>query len=75
MASSVYYKFKAQKEESKVSFDGTGISVFDLKKEIIQANNLKDNRDVDLLLYDPTSNQGAHLFCNVIHPIRSVRRL
>lgn len=57
MASSVYYKFKAQREESKISFDGTGISVFDLKKEVILANNLKDNRDVDLLLYDPSSNQ------------------
>ncbi len=59
MASSVYYKFKAQREESKISFDGTGISVFDLKKEVILANNLKDNRDVDLLLYDPSSNQGV----------------
>ncbi|KLO19113.1 DWNN-domain-containing protein [Schizopora paradoxa] len=57
MASSVYYKFKAQKDESKISFDGTGISVFDLKKGIILANNLKDNRDVDLLLYDSSSNQ------------------
>ena len=59
MASSVYYKFKAQKDESKISFDGTNISVFDLKKGIILANNLKDNRDVDLLLYDSSSNQGA----------------
>ncbi|KAI5120369.1 hypothetical protein M0805_006891 [Coniferiporia weirii] len=51
MASSVYYKFKSQRDESKVSFDGTGISVFDLKKEIILANNLKAN-DFDLLLLD-----------------------
>lgn len=59
MASSVYYKFKAQRDESKISFDGTGISVFDLKKGIILANKLKDNRDVDLLLYDSSSNQGT----------------
>ncbi|KAI0043019.1 hypothetical protein FA95DRAFT_503791 [Auriscalpium vulgare] len=32
---SVFYKFK-----SRVTFDGTGIPVFDLKKEIILANNL-----------------------------------
>lgn len=57
MASSVYYKFKSQKDESKVSFDGTGISVFDLKKEIILANNLKAN-DFDLLLFDSSTNQG-----------------
>jgi len=52
----VYYKFKSQREESKVSFDGTGISVFDLKKEIVLANNLKAN-DFDLLLYDPSTDQ------------------
>lgn len=57
MASSVYYKFRSQKDESKVSFDGTGISVFDLKKEIILANNLKGN-DFDLLLLNPQTNEG-----------------
>ena len=57
MASSVYYKFKSQKDESKIKFDGTGISVFDLKKEIIIANNLKAN-DFDLLVFDPSTDQG-----------------
>lgn len=60
MASSVYYKFRSQKDESKVSFDGTGISVFDLKKEIILANNLKGN-DFDLLLLNPQTNEGMSL--------------
>lgn len=60
MASSVYYKFRSQKDESKVSFDGTGISVFDLKKEIILANNLKGN-DFDLLLLNPQTNEGMFL--------------
>lgn len=60
MASSVYYKFRSQKDESKVSFDGTGISVFDLKKEIILANNLKGN-DFDLLLLNPQTNEGISL--------------
>ena len=59
MASSVYYKFKSQRDESKLTFDGTGISVFDLKKEIILSNNLKAN-DFDLVVLDPTSQQGAH---------------
>ena len=58
MASSVFYKFKSQRDESRVTFDGTGISVFDLKKEIILANNLKAN-DFDLHIYDPNTNQGA----------------
>ncbi|TDL23587.1 DWNN-domain-containing protein [Rickenella mellea] len=56
MSSAVFYKFKSQRDESKVSFDGTGISVFDLKKEIILANNLKAN-DFDLLLLDPRTEQ------------------
>ncbi|KAH8108327.1 DWNN-domain-containing protein [Phellopilus nigrolimitatus] len=56
MTSSVYYKFKSQRDESKVSFDGTGISVFDLKKEIVLANNLKAN-DFDLLLYNSSTDQ------------------
>lgn len=58
MASAVYYKFKSQREESRVAFDGTGISVFDLKKEIILANNLKAN-DFDLLLFDSSTDQGG----------------
>ncbi|KAG8880933.1 hypothetical protein FRB97_000326 [Tulasnella sp. 331] len=51
MSFSVYYKFKSQRQESRVTFDGTGISVFDLKKEIILQNNLKAS-DIDLLLFD-----------------------
>ena len=57
MTSSVYYKFKSQRDESKITFDGTGISVFELKREILLVNNLKTN-DFDLLLFDPSSDQG-----------------
>ena len=57
MTSSVYYKFKSQRNESKITFDGTGISVFELKREILLVNNLKTN-DFDLLLFDPSSDQG-----------------
>ena len=37
MASSVFYRFASRKDESRVTFDGTGISIFDLKREIILA--------------------------------------
>ncbi|KIJ65554.1 hypothetical protein HYDPIDRAFT_110662 [Hydnomerulius pinastri MD-312] len=57
MASSVFYKFKSQRDESRVTFDGTGISVFDLKKEIILANNLGKANDFDLYVYDASTNQ------------------
>lgn len=61
MASSVFWKFKSQKDESRVTFDGTTISVFDLKKEIILANNLVSSAsDFDLLILDPSTEQGQH---------------
>lgn len=58
MASSVFYKFRSQREESRIPFDGTGISVFDLKKEIILANNLGKANDFDLFVYEGSSNGG-----------------
>jgi len=58
MASSVFYKFNSRKDESRVSFDGTGIAVFDLKREIILANNMGKANDFDLFIYDATSKQG-----------------
>ncbi|KAL5452055.1 hypothetical protein PMIN06_006077 [Paraphaeosphaeria minitans] len=58
MSSSVFYKFKNQKEPERITFHGTGISVFELKREIITATGLGDGSDFDLHLYpedDPTS--------------------
>ncbi|EIW58798.1 DWNN-domain-containing protein, partial [Trametes versicolor FP-101664 SS1] len=57
MASSVFYRFRSQKDESRVTFDGTGISVFDLKKEIILANNLSKANDFDLVVLDNASEE------------------
>ncbi|KAJ7066569.1 DWNN domain-containing protein [Mycena amicta] len=57
MASSVFYKFNSQKNESRVTFDGTGISVFDLKRDIILANNMGKANDFDLYIFDAGSNK------------------
>ncbi|KAJ7890471.1 DWNN domain-containing protein [Mycena olivaceomarginata] len=57
MASSVFYKFNSRKDESRVTFDGTGISVFDLKRDIILANNMGKANDFDLFIYDSGSNK------------------
>ncbi|ODQ68088.1 DWNN-domain-containing protein, partial [Nadsonia fulvescens var. elongata DSM 6958] len=58
MSSSVYYKFKSQKEPSKVTFDGTGISVFDLKREIILTNKLSSSADTfDLVIVNPDTKE------------------
>jgi len=60
-----------------VSFDGTGISVFDLKKEIILANNLGKASDFDLVVFDGSSGEGLSV-CLVLtprcHPDRLVPR-
>ena len=56
MTSTVYYRFKSQKDEAKVSFDGAGISVAGLKNEIALSNNLKST-DSDLLIFD-ASDKG-----------------
>ena len=51
MSSVVYYKFLHQKNKSVIHFDGTSISVFDLKKEIIIQNQLGSGQDFNLRLY------------------------
>lgn len=52
MSSSVFYKFKSQKEPSRVEFDGTGISVFELKRDIIIKSGLGDGADFDLAIFN-----------------------
>ena len=56
----MFYKFKCQREESRITFGGTGISVFDLKKEIILANGLVKANDFDLVVLDPSSGDGTY---------------
>ena len=58
MSSSVFFRFKSQKEPTRVAFDGTGISVFELKREIITINRLGDGSDFELIISSEDSNQG-----------------
>lgn len=57
MSSSVFYKFKSSKEPQRITFDGTGITVFELKREIINISGLGDGTDFDLSIYDESSNE------------------
>ena len=84
MASSVFYKFKSRKDESRVNFDGTGISVFDLKKEIIISNNLSKANDFDLVVLDSSGEGGNNpaslklailLSCLYAQSTRTTRKL
>ncbi|KAH3671965.1 hypothetical protein OGAPHI_000151 [Ogataea philodendri] len=49
----IYYKFRSQRDDliSTIKFDGTGLTVFELKREIIYANKLINSSDTDILLY------------------------
>jgi protein MPE1 len=58
MSSSVFFRFKSQKEPSRATFDGTGISVFELKREIILQSRLGDGTDFELILSSVDGNEG-----------------
>ncbi|KAI9208706.1 DWNN domain-containing protein [Polychytrium aggregatum] len=53
----VYYKFKAAKSFDTVIFDGTTISVFDLKKEIMQQKKLGKGTDFDLSIHNAETSE------------------
>jgi protein MPE1 len=57
MSSWVHFKFKSSKEPTRINFDGTGLTVFELKREIITTSHLGDGNDFDLLIYDESSNE------------------
>lgn len=56
--SSVFYKFRNQVESQRVTFDGTGITVFELKRDIISLSKLGDGSDFDLILRNPDTDEG-----------------
>lgn len=58
MTSSVFFRFKSQKEPSRVTFDGTGISVFELKRDIITQSKLGDGTDFELVVSAEDTNEG-----------------
>ena len=63
MASSVFFKFKSQKEPTRVEFDGTAISVFELKRDIIIKSGLGDGTDFDLAIYTDDGKEGKSPDC------------
>jgi protein MPE1 len=61
MVSFVHFKFKSQKEPQRISFDGTTITVWDLKREIINVARLGDGTDFDLKVYNEGTNEGKSI--------------
>ena len=68
MESSVFFKFKSNKEPTRVEFDGTGISVFELKREIILKSALGDGTDFDLVIAaDEGFKEGEYNTQSIFH--------
>lgn len=57
MSSTIFYRFRSQKDSDRILFDGTGLTVFDLKREIIQENRLGDGTDFQIRIYNPDTNE------------------
>lgn len=75
---SIYYKFKSSKLTSRVNIDGTSLSVFDLKKEILLSNRMAINKgnDFDLiLLRDTPSQEGNCCFVSQAHLLIDLHRV
>jgi protein MPE1 len=66
MSSSVFYKFKSQKEPSRIEFDGTGITVFELKRDIIIKSGLGDGTDFDLAIFKDDGKEGKNFLGAVL---------
>jgi protein MPE1 len=60
--SSVFYRWGARKDESRITFDGTHISVFDVKREIILNNKMGNGKDFDIGVFDNVTGEGVSLF-------------
>lgn len=48
------------KDAQRVTFDGTDISVWELKREIMTIMKLGDGKDFDLALYKDNTDEGRH---------------
>ena len=55
---SVHFRFKSMKDAQRVTFDGTDISVWELKREIMIIMKLGDGKDFDLALYKDNTDEG-----------------
>jgi hypothetical protein len=60
MASRVQFKFKSAVTSETVLFDGTYISVGDLKREIVDKKGLSKDHAAELLLSEAQTGRGTH---------------
>jgi len=54
----IFYKFKSLKEYDAFKFEGNGVSVWELKKEIIKEKRLTKATDYELILNNAQTKEG-----------------
>lgn len=59
MSSSIFFRFKSQKDPLQITFDGTSLSVFEVKRDIISISKLGDGTDFDLEIYSADGNNES----------------
>lgn len=55
----IHYKFRSAKDVDTINFEGLGLPLWELKKEIIQAKRLGSANDFDLVVTNAQSNEGT----------------
>ena len=60
MSSSIFFRFKSQKDNLQITFDGTSLSVFEVKRDIITLSRLGDGTDFDLEIYSGDNNESKY---------------
>jgi protein MPE1 len=63
MSSSIFFKFKSRKDVLQINFDGTSLSVFEVKREIMSIARLGDGKDVDLDIYTSDTMESEFVSC------------
>lgn len=61
MSSSIFYRFKSWKDSQQITFDGTSLSVFEVKRDIITLQRLGDGTDFDLEIYASDTNESESI--------------
>jgi protein MPE1 len=56
MGSCIYYRFKSYKDFSTITFEGAGLSLWELKYEIVTQRKM-NSKDFDLIFYDEETNE------------------
>jgi protein MPE1 len=61
MSSSIFFRFRSQKDATQINFDGNSLSVFEVKREIMRIGRLGDGKDFDLDIFTSDTNESKYL--------------